>query len=238
MNDRMADEHRNDAGSAGASARRKAQRLRERREQSAASRSGLARLAAVVMGPPAQEKQLIADEKRWAIGAQGEQTVAEMLARRCPGVPVLHDRRMPRSQANIDHLAFAASGLYVIDTKRYRGKIEVVKPLFGQAKLKIGGRDRTKLLDGLDKQVAAVRAALAGLADDVPVHGCLCFVPPEGLLADSGLPVLRTLKINGYPLYYPRRLAKRLNSDGPLTDDRARSLCADVAQRLPPAGEN
>jgi Nuclease-related domain len=111
-----------------------------------------------------------------------------------PEVLLLHDRRAPMSRANIDHIAIAASGVYVIDCKRYKGKIEVATPLFGKPKLKIGGRDRTKLIDGLDKQVAHVKAALTDKSDDVPVHGCLCFVAPEGLLADTDLPILRTLK--------------------------------------------
>ncbi len=142
---------------------------------------------------------------------------------------------MPRSRANIDHIAVAASGVYVIDTKRYRGKIEVLKPLFGKPKLKIGGRDQTKLVDGLANQVAVVQEALAGVASQVPVHGCLCFVAPEGFLADSGLPVLRTLKINGYPLYYPRRLANRLNGSGPLSPEQASTIHAELAVRLPEA---
>jgi hypothetical protein len=51
--------------------------------------------------------------------------------------------------------------VYVIDTKRYRGKIEVLKPLFGKPKLKIAGRDQTKLVDGLANQVAVVPRRLA-----------------------------------------------------------------------------
>lgn len=73
----------------------------------------------------------MADEKHWATGAQGEAILAEFLAKRCPAVPLLHDRRVPHSLANIDHIAVGASGVYVIDTKRYRGKIEVLNPLFG-----------------------------------------------------------------------------------------------------------
>jgi hypothetical protein len=148
---------------------------------------------------------------------------------------LLHDRRMPRSRANIDHIAVAASGVYVVDAKRYRGKIEVSQPLFGASKLKIAGRDQTKLVDGLAKQVVAVKAALAEFASDVPVHGCFCFVAPEGFLADSSLPVLRTLKINGYPLYYPRRLARRLNRSGPLRGEQAHEIHAALAERLTPA---
>ena len=118
---------------------------------------------------------------------------------------------------------------------RLKGEIEVATPLFGKPKLKIDGRDRTKLIDGLDKQVAHLKVALADIAEPVPVHGCLCFVAPEGFLADVGLPVLRTLKINGYPLYYTKRLAKRLTQDGPITADQAQKLRAELDRRLPPA---
>jgi hypothetical protein len=148
---------------------------------------------------------------------------------------MLHDRRMPSSRANIDHIAIAPSGIYVIDTKRYRGRIKVARPLLGAPKLRIGGRDRTKLIDGLARQVAVVADALGDIATDVPVHGCLCFVAPEGVLADVGLPVLRTLKINGYPLYYPRRLARRLNRQGPLTPELAVAIRTRLAARLPAA---
>jgi hypothetical protein len=111
----------------------------------------------------------------------------------------------------------------------------VLKPLFGASKLTIAGRDRTKLVDGLGKQVEAVRAVLGAVAPDVPVFGCLCFLAPDGFMADSGLPVLRTLKIKGYPLYYPRRLATRLNQRGTLMPDQARSVHAHLVSSLQPA---
>ncbi len=142
---------------------------------------------------------------------------------------------MPHSQANIDHIAVAASGVYVIDTKRYHGKIKVRKPLSSNEALIIAGRDRTKLVEGLGSQVAAVQAALSTVAPNVPVRGCLCFVPPDGFMADSGLPVLSTPKIRGYPLYYPRRLARRLNRRGRVTPDQARVIHSDLVQRFPPA---
>jgi len=219
-------------GIAGRSARREAARRGQRKEVAHASRSGL---VAVLLGPSSDEKRLAAQEKRWATGARGEEMLAESLARRCPNVLLLHDRQMPGSRANIDHIAVAPSGVYVIDAKRYRGKIEVQTPLFGKPKLKIAGRDQTKLIEGLDRQVRVVKEALADLALDAPVSGCLCFVAPEGLLADSGLPVVRTLKIYSYPLYCPRRLAKRLNQKGRLASDRADRIYRDVAQKFAPA---
>jgi hypothetical protein len=224
-----------DAGIGGRSARRESERKRERRLQSAPPKSGLARVFVAVFGPSAKEKRQLAEEKHWATGADGEQLLAESLARRCPEVLMLHDRRMPSSLANIDHIAVAASGVFVIDAKRYSGTIEVLAPLFGAPKLKIAGRDRTKLLDGLEKQVASVEAVLSAVVPGVRVRGCLCFVPPEGFMADSGLPVLRTLKIKDYPLYYPRRLARRLNRRGGLTPDQARRTHAYLAECLRPA---
>ena len=76
---------------------------------------------------------------------------------------------MPRSRANIDHIAIAPSGVFVIDAKRYTGKIEVRKPLIGDPKLVIRGRDKTKLVEGLKRQVEAVRSGLAVIEQDVPV---------------------------------------------------------------------
>jgi hypothetical protein len=230
----VADEERIDVASAGTSALRRAEALRRKRESIESERGPVGRLLASLF-PSAAEVRLRDEEHHWETGGQGERTLAATLARRCPDVPMLHDRRAPMSRANIDHIAVAASGVWVIDCKRYRGKIEVVSPLFGKQQLRISGRDRTTLVDGLQKQVAHVTAALADLDTDVSVHGCLCFVAPEGRFADVGLPMLRTMKIKDYPLYYPRRLAKRLNRPGPLARQDARRLRDELAGRLPAA---
>jgi hypothetical protein len=231
----VADGWETDSGTAGASARRESERQREAREL-AASGMGIRRLLAKVLGPSAADRRRLAREKAFAIGGRGEEMLAESLARRCPDVALLHDRGLVRGgRANIDHLAIAASGVYVIDTKRYRGKIKVRKPWFRDPVLRIDGRARTNLIQGLERQAAAVRAALAAVAPDVPVYGCFCFVAPEGILAVSGLPVVRTLTIRGYALLDPRRLAKRLRSSGPVTPDQAAVLFAELARSFPPA---
>ncbi len=222
----------NISGTAGQSAYREAQCRHAQLQQARASRP---RLANFRLGPNSEQKRLAREEKSWTTGAQGEERLAKTLAKRCPDVALLHDRRMPRSRANVDHIAVAASGVYVIDAKRYRGKIEVRSPLFGEAKLLIAGRDRTKLVVGLEKQVAVVRRELAPILPEVAVYGCLCFLAPEGMFSDIGLPIIRTLKLKGIPLYYPRRLAKRLNQSGPLTPEQMRHTCAELALLLPPA---
>jgi hypothetical protein len=77
--------------------------------------------------------------------------------------------------------------VYVIDAKRYKGKIEVRKPIFGDAALMIAGRKKMKLVEGLGRQVEAVTKALAIVEQDVPVVGCFCFINPAGQAGGSGL---------------------------------------------------
>jgi hypothetical protein len=150
-------------------------------------------------------------------------------------VIVLHDRRMPRSRANLDHLAVAPSGVYVIDAKRYKGKIEVQKPFFGEPRLLIACRNKTKLVEGLARQLEAVRDAFTETVPEMPVHACFCFLNPARQAGSSGLPLLRTLSIDGFPLLYPRRLSKRLNSPGALTARSCREVAELLARAFPPS---
>lgn len=220
----MAEELGFDLGDPGASGRREHERRRARREEK--TRENHPRIGNLLL----KFQEAPQHERAWASGAAGEQELALSLARRCPGAIVLHDRRLPGSRANIDHLAVAPSGVHVIDAKRYKGKVEVRKPFFGKAKLVIRGHDQTKLIRGLDRQVEAVRAAIGTDAPAVDVHGCLCFV---GGQADK--PLLRKLSLDGYPLLYPRELAKLLNRPGELGADEIRELAEALAAALPPA---
>ena len=93
----------------------------------------------------------------------------------------------------------------MIDAKAIGGKVVIDNPLFRPAKLRIQGRDRTKLIEGLDRQVELVKSAIddePGLA--APVHGALCFV-------DAQLRTVRALTFSGYFLGYPRVIARKIN---------------------------
>jgi hypothetical protein len=218
-----------DLGAAGASARREYGRRRAKREAATRERHPHLGSAFLRFQTPPQS------ERAWDTGAIGEQELARHLASRCPEAIVLHDRRVPGTRANIDHLAVTASGVHVIDAKRYRGKIEVRTPFFGEVKLVIGGRDKSKLVAGLAKQREAVRAALDPEEPQMPVFACFCFLNPAGQAGGSGLPLWRTLSIDGFPLYYPRRLSKRLKQDGALEQGRREEVAALLAARLPRA---
>jgi hypothetical protein len=218
----MAKEREIDLGTPGASARREHERRRARRE--AKTRERHPRLGSLLV----RVRSAPTSEAAWETGAGGEEMLAAHLAKTCPEITVLHDRRIPGRRTNIDHLAVAPSGVFVIDAKRYNGKIEVRNPFFGDPSLFIAGRNRARLVDGLMRQREAVRSALAETIPEMPVHACFCFLNPEGQAGSSGLPLFKTLSINGFQLLYPRKLSKRLNSPGALTEES----CSEVAELL------
>src|SRR5579875_3765459 len=140
-----------DPGEAGASAGREYRRRMQRRE--ARIRAAHPKLAPLLLALSSVPEHESAFER----GARGERTVAAGLQRRVAGgsVRLLHDRRMPRGRGNIDHRAVAPTGVYVIDAKAHKGKVRIARPVFGPAQLLINGRDWTRLLDGLDRQLRA-----------------------------------------------------------------------------------
>jgi hypothetical protein len=170
-------------------------------------------------------------QRAFRIGSIGEKEVAASLASRIADGPtiVLQNRRMPRGRGDIDFLVIAPSGVYVIDAKAVKGRVRVATPLFGKTKLTINGSNRTKFIDGMDRQVAAVRAALSvDQRVDVPVQGSLCFTQAD-------LPLLWTLKMRGHLLLYRKALCKRLNGDGPLSAATIEGLAEQLAKAFPRA---
>jgi len=94
----------------------------------------------------------------------------------------------------------------------------------------VAGRDRTKLLDGCAKQLAAVVDALAGhpRAEGVRVTTLLCF-------DNADLPMFGELEIRGVRVLGSRGTSKLLRRPGPLTEPDRRSLHQHLATALPPA---
>jgi hypothetical protein len=199
-------------------------RKRNREARARKARPWIGGLLLMLRGAPQHEEA-------FRRGEVGEKAVAAVLERRTADGPtvVLHDRRMPGGRGNIDHLAVAPAGVFVIDAKAIKGKVRVAGSLFGEAKLVIEGRDRSKLIDGLDRQVSAVRDALAaGGHADVPVHGVLCFTTADP-------PLLGTRTMRGHRLLHRRALARRLNANGPVQPSTIDALACTLATALPPA---
>jgi len=126
--------------------------------------------------------------RAWQRGAVGEEEFGRRLdAIASTTLKVLHDRKVPRSSANIDHLAITTDGVWVLDAKRYKGKVETRgHGLFSRcpADLFVAGRNQTKLVEGVKGQVETVRRLLEPLAGEhglteVPVRGALVFIHAE-----------------------------------------------------------
>lgn len=147
----------------------------------------------------------------WKTGAEGERRVAEVLAD-VAGIEVLHDRLVPgRRAANIDHVVVGPSGVFVVDAKKYAGRIEVrdVGGIFRtDLRLHVNGRDRTKLVDAVLGQV--IRIALGNDVAAVPVRGVLCFIG-----CDWGLR-RRTKHLRGVTALWPAALPRHVTAEGPL----------------------
>jgi hypothetical protein len=187
------------AGTAGGGARRIHDRRSERDTADLRRRWGrLAPLAELVSGP----KQ---STQAWAQGAEGEARLAAYLERELAGMAILlHDRRIPGSRANIDHVAVGPSGVWVIDAKRYTGRVErrdVGGLLRQDVRVFVGGRDRTKLAHAMPRQVSAVGSALADVPAfaDVPVRAALCFTDSDWGVLNLGKPFVVGEVLVAYP---------------------------------------
>jgi hypothetical protein len=221
-----------DPGVAGASARREEERRRARREDRIRARHP--RAAGLILA--------ITDEPTsttvWGVGATGEELLGagfDRLAAR--GVRMLHDRRIPGTKANIDHIAVTSSGIYVIDAKRYRGRrprLEVQGGLLRPRteKLLVGTRDCTKLVSGMHKQVEVVSRAVHYLAAGrsvPPVVGVLCFVDAEWPLIGGAFTV------DGVHVEWPKKTYGRLTQVGSSGPGEVDVWHRDLADAFPPA---
>jgi hypothetical protein len=217
-------------GTAGGSALREYERRHATRERSARARAGLVGvLVSRLAGDPLSTRS-------WKQGGEGETKVAKRLATLLAGdgVHLLHDRLAPgRVRANIDHIAVGPGGVTVIDTKALKGRVRVesVGALFGprRRRLRVNGRDRTRLIYGVRAQAESVRALLDRHTIGCEVRCALCF-------ADSGgLPWFARLEFEGVVIDGPRRVAKLARRSGPLSDAQVRQVVRLLATSLPAA---
>jgi hypothetical protein len=119
--------------------------------------------------------------KAWETGAVGEIAIGRRLdsLAQTHGFLVIHDRLIPKTRANIDHIAITQSGVIVIDAKNYEGIVQVKDDSgFFSApdpQLWVGRRNCMKLVAGMKRQVDVVKTVLNKNGVDVPVVGVLAF---------------------------------------------------------------
>lgn len=214
-----------DSGVPGASARAEYERRRAKREQKLEATWGdghLGKLAKKLSDDPRSTAS-------WAKGAEGEVKVAQVLHKRIGNrAVILHDRSLPGTRANVDHLVIAPNGVWVIDSKRYRGKVErrdVGRMFRRDERLFVGGRDRSNLVEGMSWQVEAVRMALGDAS--LPMHACLTFVGAEWSL------FAKPFQLDGVWITWPKKLATLALQPGPLGGKHIDHIARTLAHRLP-----
>jgi hypothetical protein len=155
-------------------------------------------------------------------GAEGERLTGRTL-HELPGYVVLHDRKIPGSKANIDHVAIGPGGVFAIETKNYKGEVKARgDDLF------VGGQRRTSTVEQTWREAVAVQGALAEhlarlAIDVVPVlciHGSQ--VPWE--------------TVQGVKIVGPRGLKKLISgSPAKLHEDDIRVMAAIADSALRPS---
>ncbi|MGD0273930.1 MAG: nuclease-related domain-containing protein [Gaiellaceae bacterium] len=220
-----------DRGQAGASARRRYEHLHEKREKRI--RGSYGRLGGIYLALTDDPQST----RAWGVGGSGEWKLGGFLESLNDDETIiaLHDRRIPGSRANIDHIAVARSGVYVVDAKNYKGQVRKADKggLFSvDLRLFVGRRDCTRLIAGMKKQVEAIREAFGQpLLDEfeLAITPVLCFVDAEWSL------FARPFQLGGVWVEWPKSLSARLRQEGPLQADHVRFLAERLVSALPAA---
>jgi hypothetical protein len=169
-------------------------------------------------------------------GAAGEYLMDTFLYRELQNeVIILNDRRLPNGRGNIDHIVVASSGVWIIDTKNWSGRIECKTTggiLSGNEQLLVGGVDHTEAVNDIYAQVIPI----ASLVDDrsVPVHAAIVFVN-----GNWGPKILRILTNKPYRnlgvwITWPKALSAKINTQGPLAPETIDRIGVQLSQQLTP----
>jgi Nuclease-related domain len=163
------------------------------------------------------------DARNWQRGARGEQRTARQLARLTRhGWVVFHDLAVPDSRANADHLIIGPAGVFLVDSKSWRGHLAFAP----DGTLWHGSYPLTATLATIGFEAQAITDALAvpGLAIEplLVVHGSTI---PWGEQYLGGVAVLPAERLVATLLALPPLL----------TDQQVTRLAGRAMARLHPA---
>src|SRR5512133_823535 len=134
------------------------------------------------------------DASAWRRGAAGERCTARLLGQLGrQGWAVLHDLAIPGSQVNLDHVVIGPGGVFVIDSKQYRGRLQ----LDPSGRLWHGRYPLTPALRAVEfeaDQAAQVLADPQMVVPIVAVHGAQV---PWGKVVMMGIPVVPAKRLPG-----------------------------------------
>jgi len=152
-------------------------------------------------------------------GAEGEEWVAHELSFLPAGYTVFNGLRLPGGKCNFDHIVVGPAGIYVIETKNWRGSVE-----FRNGKLYCEGREPSR------PPLRQVKNAAGELIDyfekegikGLPINPLLCFITTR-------LPE-EVMNINGVVVCNGSRLIEVLQEN--IGDALPPARCLEVSERL------
>lgn len=153
-------------------------KLDARRERALAAFPKTGKLALRII-PPSKTTQ------NWEKGAKAEKEVGELINifAKKHGFKVMHDRAVPDSKGNIDHIIISETGIFVVDTKNYDGKIKVKKETGRGGKLienlYVNDYKKNNLIKKVKIQADLVQNVLTENGLLYPVYGTLAFFHGE-----------------------------------------------------------
>ncbi|MFD4143046.1 nuclease-related domain-containing protein [Streptomyces sp. NPDC058572] len=163
----------------------------------------------------------------WVVGAAGEARTARLLAPlvRKGHAVVLHDRAVPNSRANLDHLVFTVAGAAYVDTKNWtsgKSRLTVQGGI-----LRYGRYDQSRALQTVVWEAEqAARVLGIPVRPVVAVHGAK--VPaPRGRMEIGGVTVVEAKRLRG--------LLRSLPPQPGWDSARMAAVGQQAEQALPPA---
>jgi hypothetical protein len=132
------------------------------------------------------------DAVAWRRGAAGEQRTARLLSPlERQGWVVLHDLAVPGSPANLDHLVIGPGGVFVVDSKHYRGRLQLdPSGRLWHGRYPLNAVLRTVSFEA--DQAAQVLADPQVVVPIVAVHGAQV---PWGKVVTHGVPVVSARRL-------------------------------------------
>jgi hypothetical protein len=152
----------------------------------------------------------------WRRGAAGERRTARLLSPlERQGWVVLHDLAVPGSPANLDHLVIGPGGVFVVDSKHYRGRLR----LDPSGRLWHGRSPLAPTLRAVSLEADRAAQVLADPQVVVPIVAVHGVQVPWGKAVTHGVPVVAARRLPSMLRALPAVLAPERVAD---LADRAR----------------
>lgn len=162
----------------------------------------------------------------WQTGAEGEVRTGRLMEPlEGEGFRILHDRKIPRSPANIDHIVIGPPGVFVVETKSYAGSLKIRGD-----EIFVAGRRKNDWIDEVNREAAAVTNALT---EELVAHGWA--VNPVIVVHRADLPWFKS-EVRGVRIVSGKDLVSRMRKADPILSPSDVDRLASVADaRLRPA---